>query len=98
MEGEISKGETKEFIEEKSKGEKSNEEKSKKEKTKDKNISSKTSNSNDSKREEKDIYFIITYKLNKKEPLENLTFSKECKLIPDNNLNKEIKTSNKKNI
>ena len=49
MEGEISKGETKELIEEKSKGEKSSEEKSKKEKTKDKNSSSKTSNLNDIK-------------------------------------------------
>ena len=49
MEGEISKGETKELIEEKSKGEKSSEEKSKKEKTKDKNSSSKISNLNDIK-------------------------------------------------
>ena len=93
---EVSKGETKEPKKEKTKEEKNKEEKSKKEKTKDKKESSKSSKSKTPKGEEKDIYFIITYKLKKKEPLEKLAFSKECESKPDIILNKEIQTNNNK--
>ena len=93
---EVSKGETEEPKKEKNKEEKNKEEKSKKEKTKDKKESSKSSKSKTQKGEEKDIYFIITYKLNKKEPLDKLAFSKECESKPDIILNKEIQTKNNK--
>ena len=75
--------------EEKAKGEKTKNEKAKKKKTKDKKASSKFSNSKKEKREEKDIYFIITYKLKKKGRLKELNFSEECESKPENILNKE---------
>ena len=84
------KGETETPKEEKAKGEKA-----KKEKTKDKKESSKSSKAKKEKVEEKDIYFIIKYKLNRKEP-DNLNFSDECESIPKIILNKEIPTNNNK--
>ena len=95
---ETSKGETEEPKEEKSKGEKSNEEKPKKDKTKDKKEASKSSKQKTPQGEEKDIYFIITYRLNKKEPIEELTYSEECESKPEIILNKEIKTNNNKYV
>ena len=92
---ETSKGETEDPKEEKTKSEKTKDEKAKKEKTKDKKASSKSSKPKPEKGEEKDIYFIITYKLNKKEP-DNLNFSEECESIPEIILNKEIETNNNK--
>ena len=90
-----STGETEEPKEEKTKSEKTKDEKAKKEKTKDKKGSSKSSKTKTEKGEEKDIYFIIKYKLNRKEP-DNLNFSDECESIPKIILNKEIPTNNNK--
>ena len=92
----ISEGETVEPIEEKQKEEKTKEEKPKKEKTKDKKESSKSSKSKSQKGEEKDIYFIISYTLDKKEDPKEIAFSKECDATPQTLLTKEIETSNKK--
>ena len=92
----ISEGETVEPIEEKQKEEKTKEEKPKKEKTKDKKESSKSSKSKSQKGEEKDIYFIISYTLDKKEDPKEITFSKECDATPQTLLTKEIETNNKK--
>ena len=92
----ISEGDTVEPIEEKQKEEKTKEEKPKKEKTKDKKESSKSSKSKSQKGEEKDIYFIISYTLDKKEDPKEITFSKECDATPQTLLTKEIETSNKK--
>ena len=89
--------ETEETKEEKLKGEKTKDIKSKKENTKDKKESS-SSKSKTPKGEEKYIYFIITYKLNKKEPLESLNYSEECESQPEIILNKEIKTTNNKYV
>ncbi len=75
--------------EEKAKGEKTKNEKAKKKKTKDKKASSKFSNSKKEKGEEKNIYFIIMYKLRKKARLEELNFSEECETKPENILNIE---------
>ena len=85
------KGETETPKEDKAKGEKE-----KKEKTKDKKESSKSSKAKKEKGEEKDIYFIITYKLKKKEPIEELTYTEECESKPEIILNKEIKTIDNK--
>ena len=85
------KGETETPKEEKAKGEKA-----KKEKTKDKKESSKSSKAKKEKGEEKDIYFIITYKLKKKEPIKELTYLEECESEPEIILNKEIKTIDNK--
>ena len=52
----------------------------------------------DKKEEEKDIYFIITYRLTKKEDLKELTFSEDCISKPEIILNEEIKTNNNKYI
>ena len=82
--------------EKKAKGEKTKNEKAKKEKTKDKMASSKSSNSKKEKGEEKDIYFIITYKLKKKGRLKEWKFSEECESKQENILNKEIKTNDNK--
>lgn len=92
----ISEGDTVEPIEEKQKEEKTKEEKPKKEKTKDKKESSKSSKSKSQKGEEKDIYFIISYTLDKKEDPKEIAFSKECDATPQTLLTKEIDTSNKK--
>ena len=92
------KGETEEPKEEKEKGKKSKEDKPKKDKTKDKKESSKSSKQKTPKGEEKDIYFIITYKLNQKEPIEKLTYSEELESKPEIILNKEFKTNNNKYI
>ena len=50
------------------------------------------------KGKEKDIYFIITYTLNKKEELNNLIITDECESSPNITiiLNKETKTDNNK--
>ena len=87
----LSMGETEE-----PKVEKSKEEKPKKEKTKEKKEQSKSSKSKSSKGEEKDIYFIISYTLKKKEDPNELAFSKECESIPNDILTKEIKINNNK--
>ena len=90
------KGETVELKEEKQKEEKTKEEIPKKEKTKDKKESSKSSKSKSQKGEEKDIYFIISYTLDKKEDPKEIGFSKECEATPQTILNKEVKTNNNK--
>lgn len=89
-------GEIVESKEEKQKEEKTNEGKPKKEKTKDKKESSKSSKSKSQKGEEKDIYFIISYTLDKKEDPKELCFSNDCETTPQTILTKEVKTNNNK--
>ena len=92
----LTNGKTEEPKEEKTKEEKLKEEKPKKEKSKDKKESSKSSKSKLEKEEEKNIYFIISYTLKKKEEPKELVFSKECESTPQIILTKEIKTNNNK--
>ena len=74
------------------------EEEPKKDKAKDKKQLSKSGKTKKEKGEEKEVYFIITYKLNKKEELNELIFTNENESTPKiiNILNKETKTDNDK--